>query len=224
MVLPSQIAFYMIKPQHAIIKTMDDLQRLRQQAKDQHIPVIMDDGLTLLCDTVIATNAKTILEIGTAVGTSAIAMASLSNDITIDTYEIDPLRIDQAIKNIHSMGLDDQITVYGMDILDALITKKYDLIFIDGAKNHYFDYVVHTIDHIQPYGCYIIDNLNFHGIVDQPSLTHNRSTKQLVAKIKHFRQWILTNDWFNTVLYDKIGDGIAIVWIKDKSKVLQTKE
>lgn len=200
------------------------LQELKQQARRNGIPVMFDDGLQLLCDTVIATNAKTILEIGTAVGTSAMAMASLSMDITIDTYEIDQDRYDQAISNIHAMGLDQQIRVYHQNILDALIQTKYDLIFIDGAKNHYYDYMVHTIDHIQPYGCYVIDNLNFHGIVDDPTLTHNRSTVQLVHKIKRFRHWICTNAMFNTVLYDKIGDGIAIVWMKDKTKIFDNKE
>ena len=185
---------------------------------------MFDDGLQLLCDTVIATNAKTILEIGTAVGTSAMAMASLSPDITIDTYEIDSDRYHQAVENIHELGFDPQINVIHQNILEALISRKYDLIFMDGAKNHYYDYMVHTIDHIQPYGCYVIDNLNFHGIVDDPTLTHNRSTVQLVHKIKRFRHWITTNDMLNTVLYDKIGDGIAIVWLKDKTRIFETKE
>ncbi len=200
------------------------LQRLKTQARKNGIPVIFDDGLKLLCDTVIATNAKTILEIGTAVGTSAMAMASLSPDITIDTYEIDSDRYHQAVENIHELGFDHQINVVHQNILEALISRKYDLIFMDGAKNHYYDYMVHTIDHIQPYGCYVIDNLNFHGIVDDPTLTHNRSTVQLVHKIKRFRHWITTNDMLNTVLYDKIGDGIAIVWLKDKTRIFETKE
>ena len=200
------------------------LQRLKAQARKNGIPVIFDDGLKLLCDTVIATNAKTILEIGTAVGTSAMAMASLSPDITIDTYEIDSDRYHQAVENIHELGFDPQINVMHQNILEALISRKYDLIFMDGAKNHYYDYMVHTIDHIQPYGCYVIDNLNFHGIVDDPTLTHNRSTVQLVHKIKRFRHWITTNDMLNTVLYDKIGDGIAIVWLKDKTRIFETKE
>ena len=200
------------------------LQRLKTQARKNGIPVIFDDGLKLLCDTVIATNAKTILEIGTAVGTSAMAMASLSPDITIDTYEIDSDRYHQAVENIHELGFDHQINVVHQNILEALISRKYDLIFMDGAKNHYYDYMVHTIDHIQPYGCYVIDNLNFHGIVDDPTITHNRSTVQLVHKIKRFRHWITTNDMLNTVLYDKIGDGIAIVWLKDKTRIFETKE
>ena len=200
------------------------LQRLKTQARKNGIPVIFDDGLKLLCDTVIATNAKSILEIGTAVGTSAMAMASLSPDITIDTYEIDSDRYHQAVENIHELGFDHQINVVHQNILEALISRKYDLIFMDGAKNHYYDYMVHTIDHIQPYGCYVIDNLNFHGIVDDPTLTHNRSTVQLVHKIKRFRHWITTNDMLNTVLYDKIGDGIAIVWLKDKTRIFETKE
>lgn len=198
---------------------MVDLETLRKNAKDKGIPVIFDEGLKLLCDTVVATNAKMILEIGTAVGTSAIAMASLDSTIHVDTYEIDEKRYRMALDNIHVMGFDDQIHVYHMDLLDAVIKPKYDLIFIDAAKNHYYDYMVHTIDHIQPYGCYVIDNLNFHGIVDDPSLTHNRSTVQLTRKIARFRDWISTNQMFNTVLYDKIGDGIAIVWIKDKTRV-----
>ena len=200
------------------------LQRLKTQARKNGIPVIFDDGLKLLCDTVIATNAKTILEIGTAVGTSAMAMASLSPDITIDTYEIDSNRYHQAVENIHELGFDHQINVVHQNILEALLSRKYDLIFMDGAKNHYYDYMVHTIDHIQPYDCYVIDNLNLHGIVDDPTLTHNRSTVQLVHKIKQFRHWITTNDMLNTVLYDKIGDGIAIVWLKDKTRIFETKE
>ena len=198
---------------------MVDLESLRHKAKANGIPVIFDEGLKLLCDTVVATNAHLILEIGTAVGTSAIAMASLDPTIHVDTYEIDKTRYLMALDNINAMDMNGQITVYHKDLLDALIQPKYDLIFIDAAKNHYFEYMVHTIDHIQPYGCYVIDNLNFHGIVDDPSLTHNRSTKQLTRKIAQFRQWITTNQMFNTVLYDKIGDGIAIVWIKDKTKV-----
>ena len=184
---------------------------IHDEARKEHVPIMLDDGMAFLLNYIRKhEGVRDILEVGTAVGFSAISMAKIRWDNTIDTLEINPKMYEKAIQNIKNEKLDDRIHVHLIDGAAFETNKIYDLIFIDAAKSQYRRYLEHFMKNSRIGTVFIFDNLNFHGIVDNPDLTHNRSTKQLVGKIKKFREWIQNEPRFKTVYYREIGDGIAI--------------
>lgn len=113
------------------------IEYIKQKAKSNRVPIIKDGGLLYLEDLIKKNNVKSILELGTAVGYSAIAMAGLSEDIYIDTIEKNEDMYHEAIANIEAEGLDERINVIFMPIENFKTDKKYDLIFVDAAKAQY---------------------------------------------------------------------------------------
>lgn len=137
-------------------------------------------------------------------------MASVREDIMIDTLEVDPNRARQAVQNIIDRGYSDRIFVHAGDAAEYITMASYDLIFIDAAKSQYGRYTEHFMDNSHIGTLFVYDNLSFHGIVDDPALSHNRSTLQMTRKIKEFREHLLSDNRFDTVFYEDTGDGIAV--------------
>lgn len=187
-----------------------DLKKLEDEARRKDIPLMFDDGMNYLCDYLRShPEVMRILEAGTAVGWSSMRMASVRENITIDTIEIDRERYLAAKENIAQAGLDDRIFCWNMDALDYATVKYYDLFFIDAAKSQYARMVRHFLAFSYVGSVFVFDNLNFHGIVDDSSLSKNRSTLQMTRKIAKFRDWLAGNDAFATEFHPEIGDGIA---------------
>lgn len=190
---------------------MDKLEEIEINARKNHVPVMLDDGMEFLVSYITEhENINHILEIGTAVGLSSMKMAQIRDSIHIDTLEVNEQMFNEAKKNIHENHFENQISVYLCDGAKYETDKIYDLIFVDAAKAQYQNYVEHFYSNARKGTVFVFDNLNFHGIVDHPEITHNRSTRQLVGKIKKFREWILQEPRFKTVFYREIGDGVAI--------------
>ena len=189
----------------------DTLQKIHDLAREDNVPIMKDDGLAFLLSYLKEHEAiRDILEIGTAVGHSAIAMARVRWDMDIDTVEVDEGMYRQAVRNIAENSLADRIHCHLGDGASFETEKIYDLIFIDAAKSQYQRYLEHYMRNASKGTVFFFDNLSFHGIVDDPALTHNRSTRQMTAKIRRFRQRLLQDERFETVYYDDIGDGIAV--------------
>lgn len=187
------------------------LNQIKEDAVLNKVPIMKDDGLTFLLDYVREHESiRDILEIGTAVGYSAISLAKIRWDMRIDTLEIDESRYKQALENISLEKLDDRIHVYLGDAMRFETNQIYDLIFVDAAKSQYRRYTEHFLRNTQIGSVFIYDNLGFHGIVDNPDLTDNRSTLQMTQKIKKFRDHLLQDPRFETIYYDEIGDGVAV--------------
>lgn len=186
------------------------LHDIHDKARKEHVPIMMDEGMAFLVSYIQKhENIRDILEIGTAVGYSAINMAKVRWDNTIDTLEVNAQMYEQAKVNIQVEGLQDRIHPYLIDAAKFETNKIYDLIFIDAAKSQYRRYLEHFYKNSRPGTVFLFDNLNFHGIVDNEKLSTNRSTLQMVHKIKKFREHILQDDRFDTQFYN-IGDGIAV--------------
>ncbi len=189
----------------------EELKKIHDDARKNDVPIMLDDGLQYLLDFIRGhENIRDILEIGTAVGYSAINMASIRWDITIDTLEVDEQMYRQAVANIANENLSERITVHFGDASNFETKKKYDLIFVDAAKSQYRRYLEHFYKNSEIGTYFVFDNLNFHGIVDDESLSHNRSTIQMMHKIKKFRDHILKDERFHTEFHGEIGDGIAV--------------
>lgn len=190
------------------------LLEIHDKAREEHVPIMKDDGMEFLLNLIQKNeNIRDILEVGTAVGYSSIQMAKIRWDNEIDTLEINPKMYEQALKNIETENLQDRIHVYLMDGAEFETNKVYDLIFIDAAKSQYRRYLEHFMKNSRIGTIFVFDNLNFHGIVDDENLSHNRSTIQMVHKIKKFREHIIQDPRFDTTFYN-IGDGIAVSILK----------
>lgn len=193
---------------------MDKLELLEKTAKEQNVPIMMKDGIEFLVQLVMERKPKHILELGTAIGYSAIQMARCDEHIEIDTIELDVERGMQAIQNIKEEHLDHRVHVHLMNIDDFKSNKKYDLIFVDAAKAQYRRYMEMFMNNLSAGGIFVFDNLCFHGMVDDPSLIKSRQTRQLCRKIRDFRDWLLQEETLSCQFYSNIGDGVAVVSVK----------
>jgi predicted O-methyltransferase YrrM len=173
------------------------------------VPIMQDEGSDFICDYIKSHGVKSVLEIGTAIGYSAIRFAGLSDDIRVTTIELDDERYKAAVKNVSEKGLNDRITLIHGDALTAEIEGKFDLIFIDAAKAQYTKFFEKYKSNLSENGVIISDNLSFHGMVEDLSLTHNYSTKKLVKKIRKYIDFLKANEEFETEFFKK-GDGISV--------------
>ena len=188
---------------------MVQLLDIKNKALINNIPIMQDEGIEFICKYIKDNSIKSILEIGSAVGYSAIKFSLVNNDIEVVTIERDKQRYDEAVDNINSMNLSDRITIYNEDALLFEIDKKFDLIFIDAAKSQYIKFFEKYKKNLNPNGVIFSDNLSFHGMVEHPELTNNRNTRQLVGKIKKYIDFLKDNEEFSTTFYN-IGDGVSI--------------
>ena len=164
---------------------------IKEYAKKNHVPIIQDGGLDFILDVIKDRHCRSILELGTAIGYSAINMAAVFDDIVIDTIERNDEMYAKAAENIAQANLADRIHVYHQDIKEFQTDKEYDLIFVDAAKGQYYNYLNQFIDNLSKDGIMIFDNLEFHGMVKDPSLTSNRNTLSLIKKIHLIYQYAL---------------------------------
>ncbi len=182
---------------------------IQKMAMEHEVPIVMDEGSDFICNYIKEHNCKSIFEIGTAIGFSTVKFAKLAGDIKVTTIEIDRERFDAAQKNIEESGCKDRITSLFGDALEARIDTKFDLIFIDAAKAQYIKFFEKYKSNLTPGGVFISDNLSFHGMVEDLSLTHNYSTIKLVKKIRKYIDFLKNNEEFETEFF-KVGDGIAV--------------
>lgn len=188
------------------------LEALKQEALDNNIPIMQDEGL----DFMVSHNGQShsLLEIGSAVGYSAIYLCSHLPELQIDTIERDEVRAAEAKKNIASFHLENRIFLHVNDALTldekTLSYAPYDCIFIDAAKAQYQKFFEKYIGLLKDDGLVIVDNLDFHGMIFDIEHIHNRNTRALVRKIKRFKDWILNNDDYQSDYYP-VGDGIVVI-------------
>ena len=141
----------------------EKLKQIHDDARKNDVPIMLDDGLAFLLQYIRTHESiRDILEIGTAVGYSAINMAAIRWDIVIDTLEVNSEMAAQAEKNIAQENLSERIHVHLGDASVYETKKIYDLIFIDAAKSQYRRYLEHFLKNSRIGTVFIFDNLNFH--------------------------------------------------------------
>ena len=192
---------------------MQNLEQIKLYAAKNSIPIMRDGGIDFICSYIKEHNIKRILEIGTAIGFSAIEFAAASPEVTVTTIEMDIDRHIKALQNIHDSGLEGRINAIHADALKLELKDTFDLIFIDAAKGQYINFFNKYKANLAPGGVFISDNLSFHGMVQDLTLTHNYSTIKLVRKIRKYIEFLKTNKEFQTNFYD-FGDGISISFKK----------
>jgi len=186
------------------------IRELKKYAKDEKVPIIQDESLSFLLSYIQQMGVKRILEIGSAIGYSAIRMAMISKDIHIVTIEKDQKRYLEALKNIKKCHLEDQITLIYKDALEVNLKEQFDLIFIDAAKGKNMDFFNHFEKYLDMDGTIITDNISFHGYVAKElKEIENRNLRSLVKKIKNYILFLENHVEYKTVFYD-VGDGLAV--------------
>lgn len=186
------------------------IKQIKDYADKNNVPIMLDDGITYLLNYIRKNNIKRILEVGTAIGYSAIMMCGVSEDITVTTIERDEKRYLEAIKNIKKMDLEERISLIYKDALDVRLEDKFDLIFIDAAKAQNINFFQEFLDNLNEDGTIITDNMNFHGLIEKDEKEiESRNLRQLVRKVKKYKLFLEENSDFQTEFLD-IGDGLAV--------------
>ena len=188
----------------------EDLFKIKQKALEEHIPIIMDDTLEVIAKILMEKKPEKILEIGTAVGYSAICFSEyLKENGRIDTIERDAQREAEARENIKKVGVEDKIKLYEGDAVEILPTlnEKYDVVFIDAAKGKYPFFLEQALRMLKDDGIILADNILYKGYVMSDYNKHKQRTA-----VTHLRQYIketTENPELETQILE-VGDGLAI--------------
>lgn len=186
-----------------------DMKELEKYAEEYNIPIIEKASLNFIIKYIEQNNVKSILEIGSAIGYSAINMALVNDDINIITIEKDNERYLEALKNIKAFNLEDRITLLLADALNIDIEGKFDLIFIDAAKGKYKEFFEKYSSKLNRNGTIITDNISFHGLVESKEKIEKKRLRSLVEKIKNYIEFVKSQKEFDTKFY-KVGDGLSV--------------
>ena len=193
---------------------MNMIDKIRQKALDEHIPIIMNDTLEVVDKILTEIKPRRILEIGTAVGYSAICFSKyLQPDGVIDTIERDAERVAEARINIKNVGLEDKINIYEGDAVEILPTlnEKYDVVFIDAAKGKYPFFLKEALRMIKPNGIILADNILYKGYVMSDYNKHKQRTA--VRNLREYVKEVTENPNIETEILE-VGDGLAVSRIK----------
>lgn len=187
-----------------------ELQIIKQKALEEHIPIILDDTLEVVDKILTEIKPKKILEIGTAVGYSAMCFSEyLTEDGKIDTIERDEEKIAEAKENIKKVGVEQKINIYEGDAVEILPTlnDKYDMIFIDAAKGKYPFFLKEALRMLNKNGVILADNILYKGYVMSDYNKHKQRTA--VRNLREYIHDVTNNPNLETEILE-VGDGLAI--------------
>lgn len=192
---------------------------LENYAKENRVPIMEPLGIDFLMQLVRIYKPSRILEIGTAIGYSALRMLEAHPDATIVSIERDEVRYEEAKQNIKNLGKDNKIDVMFGDALDITneIKEKgpYDFLFIDAAKGQYKRFFESYTQFLTNDAVIVSDNVLFKGLVADPSSDNERLNK-MARKINTYNEWLINHPDYTTTIVP-LGDGIAISLKRDKS-------
>ena len=186
--------------------------RMYNYPTEQHDPIIESTGIEAMLQILRIKNPKRILEVGAAIGYSALRMAHALPQTKVITIERDEERAALAQKNIIEFGKEEQVTLLRGDALEIADEVSnygpFDVIFIDAAKGQYKRFFEIYSRYLLEDGLIITDNVLFKGLVAE-EVIQNKRTAQLVKKIKQYNEWLMSHADYYTVILP-VGDGVAI--------------
>ncbi|WP_313886495.1 O-methyltransferase [Bacillus sp. SD088] len=199
---------------HSLMGTRPSIfYEMEQYAKDEHVPIMDLAGIEVMLHMMKLQKPKRILEIGTAIGYSALRMVEALADSQIVTIEIDESKVERAQYYIQQAGFKERINIIHGNALDVFETVSiygpFDTIFIDAAKGQYKKFFEMYSDLLAPSGCVYIDNVLFRGLVADPTIGENKRLTKIAEKLENFNQWLMSQNEFETVILP-VGDGLAV--------------
>ena len=191
---------------------MDRISKLIKEIEEygikNNVPIMSEDTIETIKNIITVNEFHTILEIGTAIGYSTICFASTPGVTNITSIERDPIRSAIAVNNVKKSELKN-ITLRHTDALEIELNDKFDLIIIDAAKSQNMKFFNKFKENLNEDGIIIIDNLSFHGYVNQTERIKSKNLRQMVNKIRKFIDFLNNNEEF-TVKYIEVGDTLGV--------------
>ncbi|HPZ05944.1 MAG: O-methyltransferase [Acetivibrionales bacterium] len=195
----------MMKPGKGLLKEME------QYACRHHVPIINRETAELLIVLGRLVRPARILEIGTAIGYSAILLSGiLAKGGRIDTIERDEDMLAKAHENIKRAGLEDTIAVIAGDASDVLpcLDKSYDMIFMDAAKGQYIGFLPECLRMLRNGGLLISDNVLYKGMVASGEPV-GRKKRTIVNNMREYLDTLRNDPSLDTSILT-VGDGVAL--------------
>lgn len=196
-----------------IKKRSDFLSNMEQFAKEHHIPIMELVAIESLLQFLRMQQPKSILEIGSAIGYSAIRMAFTLPESIITTIEKDEGRFQIASSYLDQAELTSRIQLLHGDALDIDINSfsqsHYDALFIDAAKGQYQRFFDKYSPLVPSGGVIYCDNMLMHGFTEIDIKEVPRRKRTMVRNLQHFTKWLMNHEEYETTFLP-IGDGITI--------------
>lgn len=188
------------------------LETIEQEALDTYVPIIRKETKSLLKVLLCMQKPMNILEVGTAIGFSALVMSEYapegSHITTIEKYE---KRIPIARENFRRAGKEDKITLIEGDALEVMkgLTGSYDFIFMDAAKGQYIHYLPEVLRLLSPGGLLVSDNVLQDGDVIESRFAVERRNRTIHSRMREYLYELKHNDELLTSVIP-LGDGVAL--------------
>ena len=190
----------------------ENLKRLREEALKDDIPIIREDMEDLMEVLLKLMKPEKVLEVGTAVGYSAIFMAeNLPESSSIVTIEHDNARAAKARENISKAGFDEKITLIEGDAGDILkeFTDTFDFIFMDAAKAQYVIWLPAVLEHLTKGGLLVTDNVLQEGDILESRFAVTRRNRTIHSRMREYLYELKNTDGLTTTILN-VGDGVAL--------------
>lgn len=193
------------------------LSKIKEEALLNHVPILMDESMNLIEVILKLKKPNKILEVGSAVGYSAICFSKYltGENSKIKTIELNEERFKVAVSNINKMQLEDKIEIINADATKYLATipndEKYDVCFIDAAKGQYNVFLEQALRLTKSGGIIIADNVLWKGRVLGEYNEHRHRTA--VTRLRTYLKTISENDKLESKVFN-IGDGVAVSFVK----------
>lgn len=207
-----------------MMDSMTTLNNIKEEAIKNNIPIIKDEALEKVRKYIDENNIKYILEIGSAVGYSAISFALINENIKVFTIEKDEERYNIALDNIKKMKLENRIKIQLGDANDIIKSfefkeeyneflndNKFDMLFLDAAKGQYLNFLKNGIANLRSFGYIIADNVLFKGYV--LGEYKEKKHRTIVNNLREFLEEIRNPKKYDTTIFD-IDDGLSVTKMK----------
>lgn len=188
------------------------LETIEQEALDCYVPIIRKETKSLLKVLLTLAKPMRILEVGTAIGFSALVMNAYAPEgskiTTIEKYE---KRIPIARENFRRAGKESDITLLEGDALEVMkgLTGPYDFIFMDAAKGQYIHYLPEVKRLLASGGLLVSDNVLQDGDVIEPRFAVERRNRTIHSRMREYLFELKHSEEFETTILP-VGDGVAL--------------
>lgn len=190
----------------------DIIETIEQEALDTYVPIIRKETQSFLKVVLLMKKPMKILEVGTAVGFSAILMSEYMPEgahiTTVEKYE---KRIPIARENFKRAGKESCITLIEGDALEVMqsLDDSYDMIFMDAAKGQYIHYMPEALRLLAPEGVLVSDNVLQDGDVIESRFAVERRNRTIHSRMREYLYELKHNDMLQTAILP-LGDGVAL--------------
>ena len=188
------------------------LAALEAEGAAQGVPLLRAEERAALRQVPLEVQPARILEIGTAIGFSALLMAEVCPEAVVDTVEIDPVRHARAEAAVREAGCSGRITCHLGDAAEVLsrLSGPYDFLFLDGAKGQYLRHLLMAEALLSPKAVIAADNVLFRGLVEGADPVPHR-WRTIVMRLRAYLAYVESH--YETIILPD-GDGLALSWRK----------